>query len=91
MIPSVIASQLKQGVDDFLRTTFPIATPLFHGLVDDLINQKGNIFKGPYISINLPFRNTSGKKEFFTNIPFEHDPYIHQLNAFKRLSGEAPR
>ncbi|MFH1621629.1 MAG: DEAD/DEAH box helicase [Candidatus Omnitrophota bacterium] len=91
MIPSVIASQLKQGVDDFLRTTFPISTPLFHGLVEDLLNQKGSIFKGPYVSINLPFRNTSGKKEFFTNIPFEYDPYIHQLKAFERLSGETPR
>ena len=91
MIPSVIASQLKQGVDDFLRTTFPISTPFFHGLVEDLLNQKGSIFKGPYISINLPFRNTSGKKDFFTNIPFEHDPYIHQLKAFELLSGETPR
>ena len=90
MIPSIIASQLKQGLDDFLRTTFPIATPYFHGLVKDLINQKGSIFKGPYISINLPFRITSNKKDFFTNIPFKHDPYIHQLKAFERLSGETP-
>jgi DEAD/DEAH box helicase domain-containing protein len=89
MIPSVISNQLKQGVDDFLRTTFPIATPFFHGLVEDLLNQEGSIFKGPYISISLPFRKTVGKKEFFSDIPCEYDPYVHQLNAFEQLSGEA--
>jgi DEAD/DEAH box helicase domain-containing protein len=90
MIPSVISSQLKQGVDDFLRTTFPISTPFFHGLVENILSQKESIFKGPFISINLPFRNTAGKKEFFSDIPCEFDPYIHQLKAFERLSGEKP-
>lgn len=90
MIPSVISSQLKQGVEDFLRTTFPVTTQFFRGLIEDLLNQEGSIFKGPYISISLPFRKSTGKKDFFSDIPFEYDPYVHQLKAFERLSGNNP-
>lgn len=36
MIPSVLAKQMRQGVEDSLRTTLPIATPFFHGLIDRL-------------------------------------------------------
>jgi hypothetical protein len=31
MIPSVLFSQVKKGVEDFLKTTFPVSTPFFHG------------------------------------------------------------
>lgn len=56
MIPSVIASQVQQGVKDFLRTTFPIATPHFHHLLDSLIGKENGLFLGQYLSIHLPFR-----------------------------------
>ena len=34
MIPSVLSNQVKKGVEDFLETTFPVAPPLFHGVMD---------------------------------------------------------
>ena len=55
MIPSVLAQQLRQGVEDFLRTTFPISTPFFDGLIDRLLAEEGSVFKGPYLSMQLPF------------------------------------
>jgi DEAD/DEAH box helicase domain-containing protein len=41
MIPSVLATQLRRGVEDFLRTTFPVSTPVFHGVVDRLLAEEG--------------------------------------------------
>jgi len=37
MIPSVLAAQLQKGVEDFLKTTFPVSTPFFHGIIDQLL------------------------------------------------------
>jgi len=37
MIPSILSQQLRQGVEDFLRTTFPVSTPFFHGIIDRLL------------------------------------------------------
>jgi DEAD/DEAH box helicase domain-containing protein len=31
MIPSVLAHQVQQGVKDFLKTTFPLSTPISMG------------------------------------------------------------
>jgi DEAD/DEAH box helicase domain-containing protein len=42
MIPSILSQQLKQGIEDFLRTTFPVSTPFFHGMVDKLLDEEGN-------------------------------------------------
>jgi len=88
MIPSVLADQLKKGVEDFLKTTFPISTPFFHGIIDRLLNGTNSIFKGPYLSIQLPFKNGNKKENFFPNIPMKFKPYLHQIKAFERLSGE---
>jgi len=91
MIPSVIAHQVQQGVKDFLRTTFPIATPHFHHLLDSLIERESGLFQGPYLSIHLPFRQGAGGKDFFPDVPLKFPPYLHQERAFQRLSGERPR
>lgn len=91
MIPSVLAHQLRRGVEDFLRTTFPISTPFFHGLVDRLLAEKGGVFKGPYLSIQLPFREGKGGRDFFPDVPLRFKPYLHQEEAFRRLAGPRPR
>ena len=56
MIPSILSQQLRQGVEDFLKTTFPVSTPFFHGIVDRLLSEDEGVFKGPFLSIQLPFR-----------------------------------
>lgn len=64
MIPSVIASQVEQGIEDFLRTSFPPSNPFFHGILDRLFQERERLFKGPYISVKLPFRQgTPGRDE----------------------------
>jgi hypothetical protein len=55
MIPAIIASQVKQGIIDFLQTTFETVTETFQGAFNSFLNEHGKVFKGPYISCKLPF------------------------------------
>ncbi len=82
MIPSVLAHQVQHGVKDFLRTTFPIATPHFHRLLESLLEREDGLFQGPYLSINLPFRQGKGGPDFFPDVPLTFPPYLHQEQAF---------
>lgn len=90
MIPSVLSSALRTGVGDFLKTTFPVSTPLFTGLLDEFLAKDGNLFKGPYASISLPFRMGTGR-QWFVDSGMTINPYHHQETAFERLSGNAPK
>ena len=90
MIPSVLAQHVEQGVKDFLRTTFPVTTPLFSSILEDFLNEPGNVFKGPYLDIQLPFQQNEEGLNYFPNLPMKFPPYLHQINAFDRLSGAGP-
>ena len=90
MIPSVLASQVEKGVEDFLKTTFPVSTQFFHGVMDRFLGVDGGIFKGPYLSIKLPYRTSSIGQDFFPGVSLRFPPYLHQEKAFRRLSGEQP-
>jgi DEAD/DEAH box helicase domain-containing protein len=49
MIPSVIASEVRTSVEDFLKTTFRHSTHRFAGLTDRFLAAGENCFKGPYV------------------------------------------
>jgi DEAD/DEAH box helicase domain-containing protein len=91
MIPSILARQLKEGISDFLKTTFPVSTPLFHGMLERLLASEGGVFKGPYLSIQLPFEQGKKGQNYFPDIPLKFPAHKHQEQAFARLSGENPR
>ena len=91
MLPSVLVSQLQRGVEDFLRTTFPSNTPHFHGMLDRFFDQEGTVFKGPYISVKLPFEHSGDGPDYFPEVPLDFPPYTHQAKAFERLSGTNPQ
>jgi hypothetical protein len=42
MIPSILSSQVQKGVEDFLKTTFPVT--VLHGLMDRFLGEDGGIF-----------------------------------------------
>jgi DEAD/DEAH box helicase domain-containing protein len=87
MIPSVLTSQIRRGVEDFLQTTFPPSNQFFHGLLDRLIAKDGGLFRGPYLSVKLPFRQGVVGSNYFPELPFEFPSYLHQEQAFARLTG----
>ena len=55
MIPSVVATQVRNCVCDYLRTTFRPTNPGFEGLMERFLAESDNVCRGPYISIGLPF------------------------------------
>ena len=90
MIPSIVATQVRNCVSDYLRTTFRPTTPGFEGLLERFIAKPDNIGRGPYVSIGLPFRpgtrTNNGSGDFFPEIPLGFTPHLHQERAFARLS-----
>ncbi len=92
MIPSVIASQVRRGIEDFLRTTYPPEDPFFADLLEAFFREEGSLFRGPFLSLKLPFRPGRGKSaELYPELPMKFAPYLHQELAFARLSGENPK
>ncbi len=91
MIPSVIASQVERGIEDFLRTTFPPSNPFFHGILDRLFEERKRLFKGPYVSVKLPFRQGTLDRDYFDSFKMSHPPYLHQEKAFTRLSADTAK
>jgi hypothetical protein len=91
MIPSILSRQLVVGVKDFLTTTFHSTTPAFAGVVERFVDEEGNLFKGPYVSLALPFCKGESDERFFPEILDESFvPYHHQELAFRRLGKERP-
>lgn len=91
MIPSVIASQVERGIQDYLRTTFPLSNPFFRDILERLFEERDRLFKGPYISVNLPFHTGSFPLDYFESFTMKFPPYVHQEKAFLRLGGEEGR
>jgi DEAD/DEAH box helicase domain-containing protein len=90
MIPSVLSSQISRAIREYLRTTFPSTTPLFDNALDQLISEEGSVFKGPYLSLGLPFRKGIHQGEFFPEIPLGFVPHLHQAQSFERLGVSDP-
>lgn len=92
MQPLIVSQQVTQGVADFLRTAFPSTTPGFEGLLERFLAERSNIFKGPYLTLPLPFRKQSnGGVPAFPWLPASFVPHAHQAKAFVRLAGEEAR
>ncbi len=87
MIPSILANQVKLGLEDLVRTTANISTPYFAGMVDRFLAGRENFIKGPWVSLDLPFRKSEGLSgEFFPHVPLGFAPHAHQVKAFERLA-----
>lgn len=90
MQPLIVSQQVTQGVADFLRTAFPSTTPGFEGLLERFLAERSNIFKGPYLTVPLPFRkHQGGSAPVYSWLPTGFVPHAHQAKAFTRLSGES--
>lgn len=91
MQPLIVAEQITQGIADFLRAAFPANSPSFAGVIERFLEQRDNVFKGPYLSIPLPFRQQVGEAPAFAWLPAGFIPHAHQAKAFERLFGDDAR
>lgn len=91
MIPSILSSQLKRGLTDYIDTTFQITTPLFQNTIIDLLENKNKVFREPYVSVKLPFRKCEEDKKWFEGIDLKFPPYLHQEKSFERLNYNSPK
>ncbi len=84
MTPSLLSSQIRTAIEGFLKTTFPMANKAFAGAMDRLLAEDGAVFKGPFVSLGLPFRLGSASS-YFPSVPLGFTPFLHQEKAFARL------
>lgn len=91
MIPSVISTQVRKGIEDFLRTTYPPAEPFFADVLENLFAEQETVLKGPYVTLKLPFRPGLKGTGISPELPMHFPPYRHQERAFDRLRGDGPK
>lgn len=96
MLPSVISTQVESALKSFLVNSFDMSSPLFRRedgttAMDDFLAEPGNLSKGPYLSINLPFRQSVLARNYFANINMPFVPFEHQAKAYHRLSAAKPQ
>ncbi|MHC2581235.1 hypothetical protein ACVI1J_006650 [Bradyrhizobium diazoefficiens] len=91
MLPSILARQVRTGLEDQLRASFAPSTKTFDRIIEDFIETPDALAKGPWITLELPFRRTETEGEFFPKLPLGFRAYRHQDRAFRRLGGDAPR
>lgn len=91
MLPSILAKQLQRGIEDYIKTTFPMTNEPFKGSVQNLLATKDSVYHEPYIAVRLPFRIASEMPTCFESIHPEYLPYVHQQKAFERLTGDDGR
>jgi DEAD/DEAH box helicase domain-containing protein len=90
MLPTVVSREMEEGIKSFLKTTFPPATPAFEHSLANFLDEPGRVFKGPYYQLRLPFRPAPAGRLPFERVTFPNRPYLHQAQAFDRLSGDVP-
>lgn len=91
MLPSILARQVRNGVEDQLRATFAPSSPGFNDLIERFVGERDSLVKGPWLSLDMPFRRSGHHGEFFPSIPMDFKPYKHQEMAFRRLSSGRPK
>ena len=91
MLPSILAREVRTALRDQLRASFAPTTKSFDRLIEDFVEAPDTLIKGPWLTLELPFRRTKSDAEFFPDIPLGFRAYSHQERAFRRLSGSRPR
>ncbi len=89
MLSLIQAEEIKNAIVEYLKATYNFDDKKVEQAFEDfLYNKRHGMFKGPYIQIRLPFEriekdvNLSDVLTIHPNFP----PYLHQYEAFKRLS-----
>ncbi|MBI1252956.1 MAG: DEAD/DEAH box helicase [Hyphomonas sp.] len=85
MNPTLLGKQVEHGLKDLIRSSFETSSPAFEGMIETFLDTPGNFLKGPWLSVDLPFRSSSASTEPFPEVPLGFRPHKHQELAFERL------
>ena len=102
MLPSLVAHDIEAGLRSYVSREFPVATQGFmkegKSVIDRFLEEPESLTKGPWAEVSLPFRKAAEsdalpfvKLDVQRIAPRSFPPYQHQLQAFERLTGEAPQ
>ncbi|MFD1811782.1 DEAD/DEAH box helicase [Rhodococcus gannanensis] len=88
LLPTLQANHLREGLTDYLATTFALTDPDAQGALSDFVGHPDTgMFKGPYARLRLPFAPAGGNWGMHLDWwPTGFTPYGHQAAAFERLS-----
>ena len=84
MLPSILAKQLQQGIQDYLATTFPMTNAPFAGSIASMFDKGDAVTQAPYISVKLPFRKAEKMPDCFEGVKLPFLPYVHQEKSYQR-------
>lgn len=85
MNPILLGKQVEDGLRDLIRSSFETTSTAFEGMIGTFLDTPGNFLKGPWLSVDLPFRSSSSSSEPFPEVPLGFRPHKHQELAFDRL------
>ena len=89
MLPAHIAENIKKQVLFYLQSTFSFrdreTENAFTRFIDD---PETGLFKGPWIQLRRPFRPAPEGMAIPLDIHIPFHPFLHQFNAWKRLSSK---
>ena len=88
MLPSLLAREVQNGLKHFLTTGFEPSDRLFAGVMRRFTEDESRWMKGPYLQVGLPFRVGTQGKGFFSGFETEHPGFVHQEEAWQRLSSD---
>ncbi|MEN8168395.1 MAG: DEAD/DEAH box helicase, partial [Pseudomonadota bacterium] len=83
-----LAKEIIRGLQAYITTGFETSTPWFAGAFKELVEAPGRFYKGPYLSISLPFKPGNVERDFFSTLETDFPPYRHQQQAWQRLGSE---
>ena len=91
MIPGIVSAELRETILDYLDTTFSFQDlRVAEALEAFLRDPDHGIFKGPYVSLSLPYRRGEKSESDRWRIPF-WTRKISPLRCHRFVSGDRSR
>jgi len=86
MLPSHVAENIRKQVLFYLQSTFAFADQETERAFERFLLEEGGLFKGPWVSLRLPFRPAPEGAEIPLDVKVGFHPFQHQWLAWRRLS-----
>ena len=87
MLPLQQAYEVQYSILEYLKATFSFKDKTVHEAFYKFVTDaEDGIFKGPYVSLKLPFVKATDDEIIPLQIAPGFPPYDHQFKAFKRLT-----